>query len=111
MHLIPEETGRVRLVAQRNDNNSTGYNLVLETEKTFLWWTYFIDEEDTRNSYGLGYKSLADFYRSYTITMTPSMIVLTDEKIREWVLGLDPEVNEFSIIRIGKKRKYGEIVL
>ena len=112
MNIVPQRTGRVRLIAQRNDKNATGYNLVLEHEKDFLWWSYFIDDEETRNQYGLGYASLAEFYKAYEITFLPSMITLTDDKIREWVLGLDPDIGEFSILRIGKQREYeNEIVL
>ena len=102
MNLYPVKTGRVRLVVQRNDKNPTGYNLVLEYEKSFLWWTYFIDECNTRNQYGIGYRSLAEFYQAFEITFTRTMMTLTDEKLQEWVLGLDPDIGEFSIIRIGK---------
>lgn len=101
---IVKNTGRVRLIALRDDHNSTGYRLVLEEEKKLFWGKkYWIDDEETRNNYSMGYKSLGEFYKEYTITVLPHMIKLTDEKIREWVCCLDPTVYEFSIIRIGKR--------
>lgn len=110
MKFFPTRTGRVRLVVYRRDTNYSGYSLVLEEEKDFLWSTYFIDEPGTKNTHTYGYKSLAEFYQNYDIKFTPSMIKLTDEKLREWVLGLDTEREEFAIIRIGKRVK-GTVVL
>ena len=108
MNIFPQKTGRVRLIAQRNDKNSTGYNLLIEEEKSSLLGSYFIDDPDSKNRYGYGYSTISDFYKAFDIRFTFSMINLTDEKIREWVLGLDEE--EFVIIRIGKKVR-GTLVL
>lgn len=110
---IVEDTGRVRLIALRDDHNSTGYRLVLETEKKLFWGKkYWIDDETSRNNYMMGYNTLGEFYKDYSVTNLPYMVKLTDDKIREWVCCLDPTVYEFSIIRIGKKHggKYSIIL-